>query len=100
MKKLMFYELAEGQFSDQVQKDFEEAQILAHGRGVPITLQIELKIHPESRSKRGTGLIKFKSNIKAPPRESIEFMTEVSKEGEIIDSGHRQGAMRFAGEGE
>lgn len=97
MKKMMFYELAEGHFAAEVQQDFEEAQALAHARGVPIKLSVELTIHPESRTKRGTGLIKFKCNLKQPARESIEFITEMSKEGQIIDSGHRQGAMHLEG---
>jgi hypothetical protein len=96
-KELMFYELAEGHFAEQVQSDFVEAQALAHNRGIPIKMNVEITIHPESRSKRGTGLIKFKSSIKAPAKESIEFMVEINKEGQIVDSGHRQGALHLEG---
>lgn len=98
MKKLMFYELAEGHLAEQVQKDFEDAQALAHDRGIPIKVDIQIVVHPESRAHRGTGKIKFRSSLKAPPRESIEFITEVSKEGQIIDSGHRQGALKLGEE--
>jgi len=97
MKKLMYHEIAEGHFSEQVQKDFDDAQAVAHDRGVPVKVAIEITVFPESRAHRGTGKVKFKSTLKAPIRESIEFITEVNKEGQIVDSGHRQGALPFNG---
>lgn len=95
MKPLMFFEIAEGNFAEQVQADFEEAQALSFNRGLPIKMTVEIVIHPESRSKRGTSLVSFKSSVKAPAKASIEYITEVSKEGRIVDSGHRQNQFRF-----
>src|SRR4051812_41366826 len=63
VKKLMFYELAEGHFSEQVQKDFEEAQAVAHDRGVPAKVDIQITVFPESRAHRGTGKVKFRSTL-------------------------------------
>ncbi|MEO7778487.1 MAG: hypothetical protein ABIY63_13225 [Fibrobacteria bacterium] len=97
-KELMFYEIAEGHFAEQVQKDFVDAQAVAHDRGVPIKIDIQITVFPESRAHRGTGKVKFRSNLKAPVRESIEFITEVSQEGQIVDSGHRQNTLNFKGD--
>lgn len=68
---------------------------MAHDRGVPIKIAMEITVFPESRAHRGTGKVKFHSAVKAPKRESIEYITEVNQEGQVVDSGHRQGALRF-----
>jgi hypothetical protein len=88
--KLMYYELGEGELTTQVQKDFEDAQAITHQRGVKTKLTIEIIIHPESREKRGTAEVEFRSKVSAPPRQSIKHITEVNREGELYDSGHRQ----------
>lgn len=97
-EKLMFYELAEGELATQVQKDFEEAQNIAHARGVKTKVTVEITIHPESREQRGTAMVEYKSQVKAPARASIKHITEISREGQLVDSGVRQNNM-FAKDG-
>lgn len=91
MPKIMFYELAEGELAKQVQKDFEEAQAITHGRGVKTKVILEVTLHPESRDRRGTAMVEFKSQMKAPPKASIQYVTELNREGQLVDSGARQG---------
>lgn len=95
MGKLMFYEIAEGQFADQAQREFEEAQNIVHQRGVTVKIAMEITVHPESRERKGTADVEFKTKLQAPPRKSIRYLTEVSKEGQLIDSGHRQTHLPF-----
>jgi hypothetical protein len=93
VEKLMFYEIAEGSLAEQAQKDFEEAQAIVHQRGVPVKISIEITVHPESREHRGTAAVEYKTRLQAPPRKSIKHITELNKEGTLVDSGHRQGNM-------
>ncbi len=95
MQRLMFFEIAEGHFADQAQRDFEAAQNIAHSRGVPIKVSMEITVFPESRAHRGTGKVRFKTSVREPAKDSIEFITEVSKEGLIMDSGHRQNQLKL-----
>lgn len=88
-KAAMFYELAEGEFSTMVQKDFEEAQAIVAKRGCKATLSIEIVIFPENREELGTGRVEFKSQVKAPPKKSIPYITDLEK-GVIVETGIRQ----------
>lgn len=93
MSKLMFYELAEGELARQVQKDFEEAQAATHARGVKTKIVLEITLHPESRDRRGTAMVEYKSQMKAPAKASIQYVTELNREGQLVDSGARQGSI-------
>ena len=88
-KKLMFFEIGEGEFAEEVQRSFEEGQAIVAKRGCKVTLSMEIVIFPENQDRKGTCTVEFKSALKAPAKKSIPFITELEK-GVMVDSGHRQ----------
>jgi hypothetical protein len=90
---IMFYEIAEGEMAQLCQQDFVKAQEICASRGVKVKLNIEITIHPESREHPGTTQVEFTSQVKAPKRASIKYVAEVNREGQMVDSGIRQGLL-------
>lgn len=77
VRKKAFYEICEGEFCDQVQSLFEQAQLKAVDRGVAVTLGIKIHINAPKKEDPRFSNIAYELELKEPARKSIVFNTKL-----------------------
>ena len=82
-KKLGFWEVARGRLANDLQEDFEAAQIIACERGVKVKVKLEILIHPPDKQNPMYGNLEYKHELIEPPKQSISYQT-LLKDGLII----------------
>ena len=86
-KKLAFFEVGKGKLYSEFQCLFEQAQIEAKERNAEVTCILKIKVGPPESSDNRYGKISFETDLKTPPRKSMEFTTELL-DGVVVNDGN------------
>jgi hypothetical protein len=87
IKKMAFYEIGKGKFSQNIQEDFERAQVVSNQTGLPVKITAEIIVYPPERSEENYGAVAFGVKTTLPARKSMKYTTEL-KDGFIISDGN------------
>jgi len=85
MRKLMMWELDNGQLGIEMQQAFEQAQRIAFQRNLPATVSVRVVVGAPDATGR-FGKIQTAVDTRLPPKKSAVITTELNK-GEIIGYG-------------
>jgi hypothetical protein len=86
IKKLAFWELDNGRCGLKAQAEFEQAQITARDRGVPVTVTLQITVMPPDVEDSRYGGVIYKVHSHSPIKPSKLITTEL-REGIIINDG-------------
>jgi hypothetical protein len=89
-RKLGFYEIGRGKFGRQVQSYFEQAQIIANERNVPVCVRAAIRVFPIKEDN--VGYVETAAQIVEPPIKSIKYNAEYDH-GAIISTGDSIGEI-------
>lgn len=92
IKKLAFWELDSGRLGLKMQSEFEQAQITARDRGVPVKVNLQIVCMPPDVEDPRFGGIVYKISSKEPNKESKVITTEL-QDGIIINEGEDVGSI-------
>jgi len=85
-KRMAFYELAKGRFSQLVQEEFEQAQIIVAKTGAPVKITQTIMVYPPEGQDKNFGGIAYEIKTTLPARKSMKYTTEL-KDGFIVSDG-------------
>jgi hypothetical protein len=87
IKKLAFFEVGKGKLYSEFQCIFEQAQIEAKERNAEVTCILKIRVAPPETSDNRYGKISYETDMKTPPRKSMEFTTELI-DGVVVNDGN------------
>ena len=82
-RRMAFYEIGRGSFAQQMQAEFEQAQIVAAERNLPVKLSATILISPPDAKDPRFGLVGYKIKASYPDIKSAVYTTEI-KDGAIV----------------
>jgi hypothetical protein len=82
-RRMAFYEIGRGMFAQQMQAEFEQAQIVATERNLPVKVTATILISPPDAKDPRFGLVGYKIKAAYPEIKSAVYTTEL-KDGSII----------------
>ncbi len=77
VRKKAFHEICEGEFAQDVQREFEQAQLIASDRGVETSVNIKIHIAPPKKEDPRFSNIAYQVEIKQPAKKSMIFATRL-----------------------
>jgi hypothetical protein len=88
-RKMAFTEIGGGKLAAEVQCLFEQAQVDAMKRNAKVRVNLTIIVGPPETEDRNFGHVSFRTSTVVPPRESMQYTTELS-EGVIVASGESE----------
>lgn len=82
-RRMAFYEIGRGQFAQQMQNEFEQAQIVAQERNLPVKVMASIVIMPPDENDKRFGHIGYAIKSSYPVIKGAVYTTEL-KDGTIV----------------
>lgn len=87
-RKMAFYEINQGLLAEEMQRSFENAQLISYKSNCPTEVVLKIKIYPAEDRKFGK--IQYAISEKLPAKSSIKLTTEITADGIIISDGKNE----------